>query len=109
MSPIDYRNTTFAEIKGRLHGDRLTVLEALQLHGPTTTRNLAHTMEWDILSVRPRVSELVKLGLVEIVPDAEGHIAREGVYRALSTPEAEALFDLRQQAAHDPQSTFDLP
>lgn len=109
MSPVDYRNTTFAEIKGRLHGDRLTVLEALQLHGPTTTRSLANTMEWEIYSVRPRVTELVQLGLAEIVPDGQGRPAREGVYRALSTPEAEALFYFRQQAVQDPQSTFDLP
>lgn len=107
MSPIDYRNITFADIKGRLHGDRLTVLEALQLHGPTTTRSLAQTMEWDILSVRPRVTELVQLGLAEIVPGS--HPSREGMYRALSTPEAEALFHFRQKAVQDPQSTFDLP
>lgn len=108
MKPIDYREATFSEIKGRLHGDRLTVLEALQLHGPTTTRNLARTMEWDILSVRPRVTELVQLGLAEIVPDSQGRPAREGLYRALTTAEAEALFHFRQQAVQDPQGTFEL-
>lgn len=108
MSPIDYRNATFADLRNRLHGDRLSVLEALQLHGPTTTRALSEAMQWDILSVRPRITELVQLGLAELVIDASGKRGNEGVYRALTTQEAEALFAERQKAAIDPQQDLAL-
>jgi len=78
MKPVDFRNETFAEIYERCEGDRLAVLEALKKHGPCTTRQLAAAMEWDILTVRPRVTELAQIGAVEAC-DAHGH---EGVYRA---------------------------
>lgn len=108
MKAIDYRDCTFRDIQARLHGDRASVLEALQLHGPATTRDLARAMEWDILSVRPRVTELVQLGLAELVPEPDGRTCREGSYRALSTSEAEALFYWRQRAAQDPQTELNL-
>lgn len=108
MKPIDYRDTTFRDIQARVHGDRASVLEALQLHGPATTRDLARAMEWDVLSVRPRVTELVQLGLAELVPEQDGRVSREGSYRALSTAEAEALFIWRQKAAQDPQCELPL-
>ncbi|MES2596413.1 MAG: hypothetical protein V4662_13795 [Verrucomicrobiota bacterium] len=108
MRPIDYRNETFRDIQTRLHSDRATVLEALQIHGPTTTRHLAEAMGCDILSVRPRVTELVQLGMAELVQPEADAPKREGVYRALTIPEAEALFAERQAAASDPQGTLDL-
>lgn len=108
MKPIDYRDATFKDIQARLHGDRSSVLEALQIHGPTTTRHLAEAMGCDILNVRPRVTELVQLGLVELVPADPDGPKREGVYRALTLPEAEALFIRRQKEAQDPQQTLDL-
>lgn len=104
MTPIDYRNGTFAHIQARLHGDRASVLEALQMHGPATTRDLAKAMGADVLSVRPRVTELVQLGMAALVEPADPQAPkREGVYRALTIPEAEALFAQRRAAAQDPQ------
>lgn len=79
MKPVDFRNETFREIADRVEGDRQDILEFLRAHGPLTTRGLAAQMDRDILAVRPRVTELVQLGAVEIA-GAHGH---EGIYRAL--------------------------
>lgn len=83
MKPVDLRNEAFEAIRKRLADDRLAVYLALQQHGGCTTRTLARLMERDILSVRPRVSELVDLGAVELY-DRHGH---EGVYCARTEPE----------------------
>lgn len=79
MKPVDFRNETFADIQSRVEGDRHEVLDALRLYGPLTTRKLAEAMGLAPEFVRPRVTELVQLGAVEIA-GAHGH---EGVYRAL--------------------------
>lgn len=79
MKPIDFRNETFAEIQDRLVEDRERVYLALQQIGASTTRRLAESMDLAPEFVRPRVTELVQMGAVDLV-DRHGH---EGVYRAL--------------------------
>lgn len=111
MKPIDYRNATWDDVRSRLTTDRLAVLEALREHGPCTTRELAAEMDWDVLSVRPRVTELVQLDFVEIyVPSTptrrEG--PREGLYMARSNDEAMETFHTRRQAAVNPQLNLAL-
>lgn len=106
MKPIDYRNSTFADIRTRLAGDRLKVLDALREFGPCTTRELAADMDWDILNVRPRVTELLQLDLIEIVIPSLNRSTREGIYRALNDHEAEAHFQTRQNAQINPQLTL---
>lgn len=92
MSPIDLRNATFRDIRDRLVGLRVSVYEALLDHGPCTTRQLARECGIDLLTVRPRVTELVQLGLAVLL-DSDHH---EGIYRALTIAEAEAAFAARQ-------------
>lgn len=104
MSPIDYRNATFRDLHGRLVNLRASVYEALMEHGPCTTRELARACDIDLLTVRPRVTELVQLGFVECL-DEHGH---EGRYRALTLAEAETLFAQRQRAALNPQLELEL-
>lgn len=91
MNPRLHSIATFNELKGRLIHLRLSVYEALLEHGPCTTRQLAETCHIDILTVRPRMTELVQLGFAECL-DGED---REGVYKALTLAQAEALFALR--------------
>ena len=98
MKPIDYRNATFADIQQRLEGTRRIVYDALRTLGPQTTRNLARLAQIDILTVRPRVTELIELGLVELAP-TDGARTKEGIYRALSAAEARQVFDTRWQQA----------
>jgi len=89
---------TFAELKGKLFSLRLSVYEALLEHGPCTTRELARVSEIDILTVRPRITELCQFGFVveDEATDRRGH---EGTYRALTLAEAEVAFKTRQKEA----------
>jgi len=104
MKPVDFRNNTFSEIRSRISGDRAAVLSALRDFGPCTTRSLAQCMQWDILRVRPRVTELCQLGFVRCLERA-GH---EGQYRACTEAEAEAFFSGERLAATDPQLRFKI-
>ncbi len=88
MKPIDIRNDSFAELQGRIDGERFIVFESLKMHGPCTTRELAERMARDIMTVRPLVTELVDLMAVECV-DRKGH---EGVYRARPLGDWAAVF-----------------
>lgn len=90
MKPIEARNATWADIQGRLEGDRRAVYAALNCQEGLTTRDLAREMGWDPFSVRPRVTELCQLGLAVCV----GRRRREGLYCRV---EMEAW--LRAQAA----------
>lgn len=93
MIPIQFRNTTFRELQSRLVHLRLSVWEALAHYGPCTTRELSRECGMDLLTLRPRMTELVQLGFAECL-DTEGH---EGRYRALTLAEAEAAFEQRQK------------
>lgn len=104
MRPIDYSLATFQEIQGRLVSLRASVYDALLEHGPCTTRELARAGDIDLLTVRPRVTELVQLGFAECL----GEDAREGRYRALTLAEAEALYNARRLAATTPQLELSL-
>jgi hypothetical protein len=86
VKPVNCRNRTFTGIRSELHGRLQGVYCAWIAHGPCTTRQLAARAGLDILNVRPRTTELVQMGLVELV-DGNG---REGVYRARSQAEWEA-------------------
>jgi predicted transcriptional regulator len=99
MQPIDYRNATWEDIAGRLNKDRNAVYMALLRHGPATTRDLARAMGWDILNVRPRVTELCQIGLVALVEAPAQTTGREGIYEALSWAEARREFERRKSEA----------
>jgi predicted transcriptional regulator len=103
MTPIDYRNAQWEEIAARLDKNRSAVYHALQIHGPATTRELAAAMSWDVLNVRPRVTELFQLGFVEVV---ETEIKNEGTYRALGWTDARRNFERLKAAAQPKQLSF---
>jgi DNA-binding MarR family transcriptional regulator len=97
MNPIDYRTTTWEAIAARITGDRATVLAALRHHGPCTTRQLATAMGWDILNVRPRVTELCQLGFADIFNEIRDPApGREGTYLAISDQDAMEAFRHRK-------------
>ena len=104
MKAIDVRNETFADIEARLEGDRRAVYEAMVVHGPQTTRELAASMGWDLLNVRPRVSEILSMGLALIVRKQR----HEGVYRAVSLAEAREAFTLLKEGETCDQRQFRL-
>jgi hypothetical protein len=109
MKPLDPRMATFAEIRTRLEGDRLRVYEALKLHGPCTTRELAKRMDMDILSVRPRVCELCQLFLAAIVAADHGARSCEGVYRALDVCDSMEHHRIRAEELAERQLQLRIP
>lgn len=106
MKPIDFRNTTFRDLQRQVISLRLSVWEALAQHGPCTTRELSRECGLDILTVRPRVTELLQLGFVVCTNDGQG--GHEGIYQALTTAEAETLFTARQAEAREQQMSLGL-
>jgi hypothetical protein len=76
MKPIDFSRETYATLKPRLAADKQRVYQAWQQHGPGTTREVATRSGIDILTFRPRTTDLVDLGLVRLVEDGE-QIERE--------------------------------
>ncbi len=99
MKPIDLRNETWASLQARVSGQRLAVLNAWRQFGDGTTEQLAALSGISILTVRPRTTELVDLGLVELV----GRVATGGVYSAISEEKAIEQFERHKREALTPQ------
>lgn len=92
MSVNPHSLMTFKDLQRQLVSLRLSVYDALLEHGPCTTRELATACGMDILTVRPRMTELVQLGFA-VCLDSQGH---EGRYQALTLAEAEQAHEERQ-------------
>lgn len=84
-TPIDFRNETYEGLRQKLPRLRREVYAAWVVHGPGTTRQLAARSGIDILTFRPRTTELVQVGLVKCIGGEEG----EGVYQAVCETEWE--------------------
>lgn len=85
MNAIEFRDATFMGIRGSLDAKRASVYTAWMVYGPGTTRRVSGESGIDLLTFRPRTTELLQCGLITVVSgEANG---REGVYRV--TPEAE--------------------
>lgn len=112
MKPIDYRNATFAELQGRISGQREVTLQAWQQHGPCTTEQLAEKSGLSILTLRPRTTELYQMGFIRVVGDgpcADGHRpAKGGMYRACTPNETAAHFAAQRRIAVSGQGELEL-
>lgn len=76
----DIRDEMHAHIQPGVQVFQTRVWELLGKFGPCTTRQLAESSGMSLLTVRPRVTELLELGLVEL----SGRLGREGVYRQVA-------------------------
>lgn len=85
MTSTDIRNENFHHLRSQLVEKCATVLRELAVHGPCTTRQLAQLSGRDILSVRPRITDLKDLGLVVL----SGREGGEGIYAVASQSEWE--------------------
>jgi hypothetical protein len=74
---------------------RLAVLNAFRIHGPGTTREMARKSGLELLTFRPRTTELLELGLVELVDGVDG----EGIYRAVGESVLRQRFEERRREA----------
>jgi len=100
MKPIDFRNATYEEIRKLIVAQRSAVWIAWITHGPATTRQAAQASGIDLLTFRPRTTELYQLGGVCLAEDAEtrrhGDAEKdksEGIYRARSDAEWRAWLE----------------
>lgn len=94
MKPTDYRDMTWEQVQQHLVDDWRRVYDALMAWGPVTVRRLANLMDRDLLSVPPRVSDLCRMGLAEVVEVSKAQWIsdgkpRGGYYRAIPMAEAE--------------------
>jgi DNA-binding MarR family transcriptional regulator len=104
MLAINYRNAVWSELQACIQGKRLEVLSAWRQHGPCTTRELAERSGIDLLTLRPRTTELLQIGYIREVADVPG---KEGVYESLPESEAFAIFNSRcADARGDKQLAF---
>jgi hypothetical protein len=96
MKPVDFRDATFASLREDLAGMRKGAYEAWVVYGPGTTRAVAQASGIDLLTFRPRTTELVQAGLV-VVEESEKResgnretgTGTEGVYRVARPEEWE--------------------
>jgi hypothetical protein len=88
MRPTDFRNATFERLRADLNRRCESVYAAWQAHGPGTTRNVAGAAGIDILSFRPRTTDLIALGLLVVAGAVPG--GHEGIYRLATPAEWEA-------------------
>lgn len=82
MKSADFRDATFAELQPRLSGLRKAVWHAWINHGPGTTREVATRSAIDILTFRPRSTELLQMGAITIDDARDDAPKGEGIYRA---------------------------
>jgi len=101
MKPIDLRNATWETIRASLQGRLLAVFQVWQAHGPGTTRQVALRSGYDILSLRPRTTDLYQCGLIELA----GRNGDEGIYRARSKADWEVWADAERPPVEQ-QTTF---
>lgn len=93
MKTLECRSETWDSIQKRLEGDRLRVYDLLTRIGPSTTRELAAAQgSISLLTIRPRMTELVTLGLARCVGRRKDGVS-EGIYQAVSLVEAKRNFE----------------
>ncbi|MDF3129266.1 hypothetical protein P0Y35_08670 [Kiritimatiellaeota bacterium B1221] len=105
MKAVDYRNETFDQVKGRMDSTRKEIWAKMQEAARAmTTREIADFTGIDLLTVRPRITELCQIGFVEV----EGNPGREGKYRAVSEWVALRKFEKEVRIAREPQMELPL-
>jgi len=101
LDPEYLRDLTWDKIQPFLFGDRQRVLNAFLRHGQGTTRQISQLSGIDLLTLRPRTTELVTLGLIECV----GKDGTQGIYRAVKPDRQQAAFE-RTVRSYLPEQTL---
>ena len=78
MKTTDIRRAAFDEVFAQIKDLRMGAWLVLKEHGPGTTREVARASGMDLLTLRPRVTELCQLGFAYLA----GRAGKEGVYAA---------------------------
>ncbi len=102
MRTTNLHDATFEKIRAGLSSRQRDIYRAWIIHGPVTTRRLAALGEMDLLNVRPRTTELVRFGLIELT----GHSHGEGTYRARSEAEWNQWSAAQREHAAKPRALY---
>ncbi len=96
IDPKTIRDANWERIRGHLAGPRQAVHAWLLAHGAATTSMIAGGTGIPLLTVRPRVTELVQLGYAACT--GRNHW-REGIYEAVPVERARAAHQAALEAA----------
>ena len=99
MTSLDICDWNYDRLQAYLAGQRREVLEAWLTLGPGTTRQIATRARIELLTFRPRTTELVQLCLVKLV----GKEGTEGVYEACSEAETREMLAAARQSGYQPE------
>lgn len=80
MTATEIRNTNFEKLRASLAERMQDVYRAFTDHGPCTTAELAERAGISILTLRPRTTDLLQLGLLGIAGEKIEHGKKCGVY-----------------------------
>lgn len=80
MRRTDLRPAAWHELREGLEGNRADVYRALAV-GPATSSEVAARLGWPIISVRPRLSELRTMGLIDVTGTRRDHQHEMAVVR----------------------------
>jgi len=93
----DIRDMNWEEIAKRLTGPREVIWQDLMKAGEGTTLEIAERTRISVLTVRPRVTELLVMGLAKCSRiNRRGQIS-EGVYAGVSMEDAEVMWERRKR------------
>ena len=96
IDPKTIRDANWEQIRDHLAGPRQAVHAWLLAHGRATTNRIAQGTGISLLTVRPRVTELVQLGYAACTGR---NFCREGIYEAVPVEQARAAHQAAHQAA----------
>lgn len=91
-TPTECRNETYERIKPQLNRQCEAVYNAYLQYGASTTIGMANASGISLLTLRPRVTDLMKMGAIECVGRAHGH----GIYRARTPDEWQAWIEAQK-------------
>ena len=94
MKAIDYRNHTWEHVKAHLSGLRMQTYTAYVHYGPGTTREMSAKSGISIFTLRPRTTELLQLGFLDVMDGTDD--GREAVYIAVSVDMVQDRFEWRK-------------
>lgn len=98
------RDMTWQEVEGMISGARELVHRGLIRIGQGTTRDVAAETGIALLTVRPRMTELLDLGLVRCV----GRCRDGGIYAPVPLADAERAHRARHEAPVQVEMQLDL-
>lgn len=94
MIAHEARRVSYDQVKPKVTQLQAQVLAYLKRYGPLTTRSTATAMGVSILTVRPRMTELLQAGLVRAI----GRNHDGALYEVIPEEEVKAIWEQEQKS-----------